>query len=65
MYFFFIQFDSIFCYHLLGVIIQYAFEYEGTNNGHKFLSNEERKVVAHLLLQHNHEGRLEKKGLEN
>lgn len=60
MYFFFIQFDSNLCYHLLGVIIQYAFEYEGTNNGRKFLSNEERTAVAYLLLQHNYEGWLKK-----
>ena len=60
MYFFFIQFDSNFCYHLLGVIIEYAFDYEGTNIGRKFLSNEERKAVAHLLLQHIHEGRPKK-----
>ena len=35
-------------------------EYEGTDNGHKFLSNKERKVVAHLLLQHINEERLKK-----
>lgn len=39
---------------------QYAFQYEGTDNGRKFLSNEERKAIAHLLLQHSHAGRLKK-----
>ncbi|AES74912.2 leguminosin group486 secreted peptide [Medicago truncatula] len=33
---------------------------DGTDNGRKFLSNEERKAIAHLLLQHSHAGRLKK-----